>query len=123
MAWFLVALQLALALHFALVPHRLGAELGGFGFVHIDSHSSTESAEHPVAPQRSPSGLVQGGTAAASDPCSLGFAGVSTVLFSRPALTCLLECEANPKLAEPNKVSVARERRLLSAPKTSPPLV
>jgi len=120
LAWFLVALQLALSLHFALVPHRLGAELGGFGFVHVDGHGLTETSK-PSALPRGARAFVQGSASAASDPCSLGFAGLSTVLFARPALTCLLAREAHPSLAEPSAISFARCRLLLSAPKTSPP--
>jgi hypothetical protein len=115
----LVLLQLATALHFALVPHGLSAGFGGFVHVHAASkHASASRVERVASPR---SALVSEAASCASESCPIGFAGPHSVLLAAAQASGLLDLAIVAQLAPPARLAILRSRALLNAPKTSPP--
>jgi hypothetical protein len=117
----LVLLQLATALHFALVPHGFSPGLSGFVHVHAAeraAHSRFAALERrgASAPQ-----LVSGGASCTAESCPIGFAGYHLVLLGAGATSALLTSATLPPRTRARSYVAARNRVLLSAPKTSPP--
>ncbi len=118
-AWFLVALQLFTALHFALVPHAFGAGLTSFVHVHACAEQSRSACDSKPS---ATSSLVQGAASCVADSCPIGFAGHSVLELAR------FELGASLPVALPSSAPAlfsyvpARARVLLAAPKTSPPV-
>jgi len=119
-AWFLLVLQVATALHFALVPHAFGTGL--VSFVHVEQHVRAEGARlvRPRTPARARE-AVQGYASCAADSCPIGFAGHGALELARFELSVALP---EPSPSEPpvlHSNGRLRANVLASAPKTSPP--
>jgi hypothetical protein len=115
-------LQLATALHFALVPHGFSAGLNGFVHVHAAlsaEPASTKRALHQPSDQPS---LVSHTASCSTESCPLGFAGAQSVLLARAGVPSVLELARAPQMALSPRAPVSRSRALLNAPKTSPPI-
>jgi len=119
----LVLLQLLNALHFVLVPHRLGS--GRSGLVHLrgapTSKPSLVLASRATQPAPDRPTAVAHHASCEPEACPLGFAGQ----LSRPVvaselsqLICFPEQNAH---WDGERFVESRTRALLSAPKTSPP--
>jgi hypothetical protein len=111
----LVALQLATALHFALVPHGFNARLNGF--VHL--HRAPISSVQAHSPNRQ--ALVTGVPSCAPESCPIGFSGPTSALLSPGELSGLLSLPIVNVSGPQARVAQARKQVLLCAPKTSPP--
>lgn len=117
-----VLLQLLGSLHFALIPHGLGAGLGGL--VHLRGKLAAEP-ERALASNATPSperpALVSRGASCEPEACPLGFSGqLSRPVFASTLSQLIWLPAPNGQRASAAAV-VTRTRTLLSAPKTSPP--
>jgi hypothetical protein len=121
----LVVLQLVTALHFALVPHGFGAGLSGFVHVHAAASQAAPSRlalERRLEERRLAPELVNAGASCISESCPIGFAGQHSALLGGSQASALLaDVVASPR-ALPSHYVTPRNRVLLSAPKTSPPV-
>ena len=115
----LVLLQLATALHFALIPHGFSAELNGF--VHV--HSARGAAVRDLHSAPPGTSFVRGTASCEPESCPFGFAGAHSVLLAASASSAVLESSVELRAAPSARVALTRNRVLLSAPKTSPPSV
>jgi hypothetical protein len=117
----LVLLQLATALHFALVPH--GFSPGLSGFVHVHAAERAAQSRFAALERRGSSApeLVSGGASCTAESCPIGFAGHHSVLLSAGTTSALLATATLPARTRTVSYVPARSRVLLSAPKTSPP--
>lgn len=123
MALCMVALQLVMALHFALVPHGFSAGLNGFVHVHGERVARAGRAERGPARSRSNTPtVVESRAACATESCPVGFAGQHSVLLAGHLAAELLAPVVSPERAPPGYFVMARKRALLAAPKTSPPV-
>jgi hypothetical protein len=118
----LVALQLVTALHFALVPHGFSAGLSGF--VHVHAQPERPSQSHFDRLPRALGALqwVSGGASCGGESCPIGFAGHHSVLLAGNQASALLGVADAPSRARARHYFAPRNRALLSAPKTSPPV-
>jgi hypothetical protein len=124
----LVALQLVSALHFALVPHSFSAGLNGFVHVHgvrapatrVDSCSAL-ARRAPAAPTPA---IDASDASCSGESCPIGFAGHPALLLADSDLVGLLAIGLDrDKQRDPGVAYfAARNRVLLGAPKTSPPV-
>jgi len=120
----LVLLQLVTALHFSLVPHGFGAGSGGLVHLHRARSAEPRRTVEDAATQRAPvrPTLVAGSAACAPDECSLGFSGHTFRTPSPSRLSSLIWLPKAGQLSARADIVRGRNRALLSAPKTSPPL-
>lgn len=119
----LVALQLVTALHFALVPHSFSAGLNGFVHVH-GVHAQPSQPDSRSARARRASALVASGASCSSEACPIGFAGHHALLLidRSPADLLAFGLERHSERDPSVGFATARNRVLLGAPKTSPPV-
>jgi hypothetical protein len=111
----LVLLQLATALHFALIPHGFNAGSGGLEHVHrLPVSRATERA--PDRPS-----LVTGVPSCAPDACPIGFSGPVSLLLAQAAITARIALPVAGHGVATAPVARCRTQLLLAAPKTSPP--
>lgn len=120
----LVLLQLLGALHFALIPHGLGADLRGLVHLHRALVAEPRHASDALATQTAPNRptLVAGFAACAPDACPLGFSGPTSHPVPSSELCSLIWLPRVSQHVACDRIIVDRSRALLSAPKTSPPL-
>ncbi|HEY4105965.1 MAG TPA: hypothetical protein VGM44_18820 [Polyangiaceae bacterium] len=118
----LVALQLVTALHFALVPHAFNAGLSGFVHVHVGDARVAKARSSFAERALNTPALERASASCSGESCPIGFAGQASTLVSASDVSALLGFDFAPVL-EPARVGApARNRVLLSAPKTSPPV-
>jgi hypothetical protein len=123
----LVALQLLMALHFALVPHGSSAGLGGFEHVRLNAVRSPldqERAQAELARKASSqsSEFESGVSACAGDACPIGFAGQPSVLLAADVASAWLSFPRVAASVAPSVPEAPRSPVSLSARKTSPPV-
>ncbi|HTA90698.1 MAG TPA: hypothetical protein VK745_14005 [Polyangiaceae bacterium] len=122
----LVALQLVTALHFALVPHSFSAGLNGFVHVHGARAQASQADSRLELTRRASAApaLVASGASCSSESCPIGFAGQHALLLADSGPVSLLAFGLDRhSLRNPSaKYFAARNRVLLGAPKTSPPV-
>ncbi|MES1176910.1 MAG: hypothetical protein ABUL62_21490 [Myxococcales bacterium] len=111
----LVLLQLATALHFALIPHSFNAGLSGFEHVHrvLVNRAIEREPDRPS--------LVTGAPSCAPDTCPIGFAGPVSVLLAPAAATARIALPIVNAALTHAPSARSRAQLLLAAPKTSPP--
>ena len=115
----LALLQLANALHFALVPHDFNAHLDGF--VHVEAAPGAAAVTPPQHPSKR-AALVSGVLSCAPESCPVGFAGLLSACFAQAALSSLIALPPALAITAREPAAVGRNRVLLGAPKTSPPV-
>jgi hypothetical protein len=123
-AWLVTLLQVAGALHFALVPHTFSAALGGV--VHLHAGSSAEASPrlsdrgaHPGSPGAS---LVADALSCTADLCPAADVPPCSLLASASLATGWVSFGEVRLLGERAARSPESQRVFFSAPKTSPPV-
>jgi hypothetical protein len=111
----LVLLQLATALHFALIPHGFSSGLTAFEHVH------RVLAQRATEPEPDRPSVVTGVPTCAPDACPIGFSGAASVLLAHPAVTAHLALPLVAAHLASAPAPRCRAQLLLAAPKTSPP--
>jgi hypothetical protein len=118
----LIALQVVTALHFALVPHAFNSTLSGFVHVHARAAREAGRAEALALRTASAPAFEHESVSCVGDSCPIGFAGPHSTLIVASRVSALLGFDLLPALAPIRAQAPARNRVLLSAPKTSPPV-
>ncbi|MET0795056.1 MAG: hypothetical protein ABW061_26295 [Polyangiaceae bacterium] len=113
----LVLLQLATALHFALIPHGFSPGLSGFEHVHrvLVSRATERAPDRPS--------LVTGVPSCAPDACPIGFSGPVSLLLAQASVTSRIALPFVSASIASAPSARCRAQLLLAAPKTSPPRV
>jgi hypothetical protein len=120
-----VLLQLLGSLHFALIPHRFGAGLGGFVHLRGGLVAEPERASAGYATRSAPERptLVARNASCEPEACPLGFSGPVSRPVVASELSQLIWLPAPDQRRDSKDIAVSRVQCLLSAPKTSPPLL
>jgi hypothetical protein len=124
-AWLVTLLQVAGALHFALVPHAFSAALGGVVHVHGGSSAGAgpRQTDRGVSPPGSRSAsLVANVPSCTADLCPAADVPPSSLLASASVATGWVSFGDASLLGERAARSPESQRVFLSAPKTSPPV-
>jgi hypothetical protein len=125
-AWLVTLLQIAGALHFALVPHAFSVALGGVVHVHAVTrpHAAAPRTERAASPNHESGGasLVAALLSCAVDLCPTADVPASSLLGSASAATGWVSFGNVRLLGERAACSPEAQRVFLSAPKTSPPV-
>ena len=119
-----VLLQLLGSLHFALIPHGLGAGLGGLVHLRSKPAGAPERALASDATRPAPERLALVSLSASCEPeaCPIGFSGQLSRPVFASELSQLIWLPAPSRQRTGTGIVVSRTQSLLSAPKTSPPL-
>jgi len=120
-----VLLQLLSSLHFALIPHGFGGHSGGLIHLRGTAASKSVRALNSSATRPAPESPALVSRIASCEPeaCPLGFSGQLSRPFLGSALSQIICLPAPHLLAGGTGLTVSRSRSLLSAPKTSPPIL
>ena len=115
LAWAVAGTELGSSLHFALISHEICSEHGEL--VHSGDHASAHHATHPVK------SVSEGTSEDAHEHCQLLGRPEERLALAAPIGVEIVaprvsDVSLAPQLATP---LLARDTRLLSAPKTSPP--
>jgi len=124
-AWFVTLLQIAGALHFALVPHAFSAALGGVVHVHaVSSAQRAAQADRSPSPRREArsASLVADALSCTADLCPTADVPPTSLAGSAPVASGWVSFGDARLLGKRAARSPESQRVFVSAPKTSPPV-